>query len=174
MEIISEIRETCPQIKKIAMTTNGSVILRKLERLQEAGLTDINFSLDSLVEAKSQFITRRPGGFLKTMKAIDKSLELGFESIKVNVVVMKGFNDDEITDFVQFTKDKDLEVRFIEFMPFDQNSWNDGKFVSFQDMLKVIEPVYALERKEQEKSAVSKVYTIQNFKGRVGFITSMS
>jgi cyclic pyranopterin phosphate synthase len=65
------------------------------------------------------------------MKAIDKSLEIGLKSVKVNVVVMKGFNEDEILDFAQFTRDRDLEVRFIEFMPFDSNSWNKGKLYPY-------------------------------------------
>lgn len=95
VDLVKRFKQEC-DFKSIGVTTNGSVIYRKLERLKENGLTHINFSLDSLVEAKSQFITRRSGGFEKTMKSIEKSLELGFKSVKVNVVVMKGFNEDEL------------------------------------------------------------------------------
>lgn len=101
------------------MTTNGTLLAKKLEKIREAGLNHINISLDTLVEAKNAFITRRPGGFQATYKAIHKALELNFDSVKMNVVVMRGLNDDELFDFVEFIKDKKLEVRFIEFMPFD-------------------------------------------------------
>lgn len=76
---------------------------------------------------------------------------------------------------MNFTKDKELEVRFIEFMPFDANSWGDSKFFSFQQMLDEIKPVYHLEREnEGDKSATSKVFKVKGHKGRIGFITSMS
>lgn len=88
---------------------------------------------------------------------------------------MNGFNEDEIVDFVEFTRNRDLEVRFIEFMPFDANSWGDKKFYSYEKMLKQIEPIYHLKRlNEEDKQATSKVFQAEGYKGRVGFITSMS
>ena len=126
-EIIEDIR-SFPEIENIGITTNGSLLPKKLEKLKAAGLNSLNISLDTLVEAKNQFITRRPGGFTQTLKvklvdlmfqSIDKAIEMRFESVKVNVVVMKNFNDDELFDFVEFVKERPIEVRFIEFMPFD-------------------------------------------------------
>lgn len=73
------------------------------------------------------------------MSAIDNSLSLGIPTVKVNVVVMKGFNEDELVDFVEFTKDRPIEVRFIEFMPFDSNEWSRKKMISAEQILKTIE-----------------------------------
>lgn len=119
---------------QIGITTNGSLISRKLERLKEAGLTHLNISLDSLVPAKNEFITRRPNTSAAVLRAIDKAIEVGIESVKLNVVAMRNFNDDELLDFIELTKEKPLDVRFIEFMPFDSNDWKNNKFVSMEEM----------------------------------------
>ncbi|NWV63833.1 MOCS1 protein, partial [Malurus elegans] len=107
-------------LKTIAVTTNGINLTRLLPRLKEAGLNAINISLDTLVPAKFEFIVRRKGTNLSS-KAIVLILAgmLCVLSLQVNCVVMRGFNDDEVLDFVDFTKDLPLDVRFIEYMPFD-------------------------------------------------------
>ena len=88
----------------------------------------INISLDTLQAKKFAFVTRRPSkGFEKVMYAIDKSLELGYSPLKINCVVMRGLNEDEILDFVKWTEHKPLDIRFIEYMPFDGNRWNNKK-----------------------------------------------
>ena len=94
----------------------------------------MNISLDSLVPAKNEFITRRPDTSKQVLRAIDKAFELGIESIKLNVVAMRNFNDDELIDFVELTKERPLDVRFIEFMPFDKNDWKNQKFISMSEM----------------------------------------
>ena len=81
---------------QVGITTNGSLINRKLGRLKEAGLTHLNISLDSLVPAKNEFITRRTDTSKHVLRAVDSALELGILKVKLNVVVMKGFNDDEL------------------------------------------------------------------------------
>lgn len=93
------------QIKKIGMTTNGIILSRKINELKESGLNQLNISLDTLEEKKFEFVTKRKG-WSKVMKSIDSALELGFSPLKINCVVMKGLNDDEITNFIEFTKDK--------------------------------------------------------------------
>uniref|UniRef100_A0A8C2YAA5 Molybdenum cofactor synthesis 1 n=1 Tax=Coturnix japonica TaxID=93934 RepID=A0A8C2YAA5_COTJA len=106
-------------LKTIAVTTNGINLARLLPRLKEAGLNAINISLDTLVPAKFEFIVRRKG-FHKVMEGIHKATELGYRPVKVNCVVMRGLNEDELLNFVDFTKDLPLDVRFIEYMPFDE------------------------------------------------------
>ncbi|NXT71498.1 MOCS1 protein, partial [Chaetops frenatus] len=107
-------------LKTIAVTTNGINLTRLLPRLKEAGLNAINISLDTLVPAKFEFIVRRKGTNLSS-----KATVLIFAGmlcllyLQVNCVVMRGFNEDEVLDFVDFTKDLPLDVRFIEYMPFD-------------------------------------------------------
>ena len=103
---------------QVAITTNGTLLKRKLPRLYEAGLTHINISLDSLVSAKNEFITRRPNTTSAALTGLDLALELGLPSVKLNVVAMKNFNCDEFADFVELTRDRPIDVRFIEFMPF--------------------------------------------------------
>lgn len=125
VEALGELRAL--GLTEIAMTSNGLALQpRKLRRLVDAGLTGLNLSLDTLVPAKFEFITRRQGleRVLSTMK---EAQLLGFgaeggpgvRTLKVNVVVMRGMNEDEIGDFVEMTRSSPIEVRFIEYMPFD-------------------------------------------------------
>ncbi|KAM6139182.1 molybdenum cofactor biosynthesis protein 1 isoform 2-T2 [Phoenicopterus ruber ruber] len=161
-------------LKTIAVTTNGINLARLLPRLKEAGLNAINISLDTLVPAKFEFIVRRKG-FHKVMEGIYKATELGYRPVKVNCVVMRGFNEDELLGFVDFTKDLPLDVRFIEYMPFDGNKWNFKKMVSYKEMLDTIKQRWPeLEKLPCEASSTAKSYKVPDFQGQISFITSMS
>ncbi|XP_030355029.1 molybdenum cofactor biosynthesis protein 1 isoform X2 [Strigops habroptila] len=161
-------------LKTIAVTTNGINLTRLLPRLKEAGLNAINISLDTLVPAKFEFIVRRKG-FHKVMEGIHKATELGYRPVKVNCVVMRGFNEDELLGFVDFTKDLPLDVRFIEYMPFDGNKWNFKKMVSYKEMLDTIKQQWPeLEKLPCEASSTAKSYKVPHFQGQISFITSMS
>ncbi|XP_040467444.1 molybdenum cofactor biosynthesis protein 1 isoform X3 [Falco naumanni] len=161
-------------LKTIAVTTNGINLTRLLPRLKEAGLNAINISLDTLVPAKFEFIVRRKG-FHKVMEGIHKATELGYRPVKVNCVVMRGFNEDELLNFVDFTKDLPLDVRFIEYMPFDGNKWNFKKMVSYKEMLDTIKQRWPeLEKLPCETSSTAKSFKVPHFQGQISFITSMS
>uniref|UniRef100_A0A8C0ICT7 Molybdenum cofactor biosynthesis protein 1 n=1 Tax=Bubo bubo TaxID=30461 RepID=A0A8C0ICT7_BUBBB len=161
-------------LKTIAVTTNGINLARLLPRLKEAGLNAINISLDTLVPAKFEFIVRRKG-FHKVIEGIHKATELGYHPVKVNCVVMRGFNEDELLGFVDFTKDLPLDVRFIEYMPFDGNKWNFKKMVSYKEMLDTIKQRWPdLEKLPCETSSTAKSYKVPHFQGQISFITSMS
>ncbi|XP_062427939.1 molybdenum cofactor biosynthesis protein 1 isoform X2 [Rhea pennata] len=161
-------------LKTIAVTTNGINLARLLPQLKEAGLNAINISLDTLVPAKFEFIVRRKG-FHKVMEGIHKAAELGYHPVKVNCVVMRGFNEDELLGFVDFTKDLPLDVRFIEYMPFDGNKWNFKKMVSYKEMLDTIKQRWPeLEKLPCEASSTAKSYKVPHFQGQISFITSMS
>merc|ERR1719347_726757 len=149
----------------IAMTTNGLTLSRKLEALKTAGLTHLNISLDTLIPSKFEFVSRRPkAGHPKVLRSIWSALELGFAPVKINVVVMRGLNEDEIIDFVDLTKDNDLDVRFIEYMPFDGNRWNTKKMVSFQEMLDAIREKYPdFKRIPDAPNDTSKGFKVDNF-----------
>jgi len=165
-----------PGLQTVAMTTNGLSLYRKLPDLRTAGLTHLNISLDTLVPAKFEFISRRPkAGHAKVLRAIDASLELGYTPVKVNCVVMRGLNEDEIVNFVEQTKDRNIDVRFIEYMPFDGNKWNTKKMVPYQEMLDIITSRFPqFSRAEDAPNDTSKAWKVPGFKGQVGFITSMS
>jgi cyclic pyranopterin phosphate synthase len=109
------------------------------------------------------------------------SLEHGFKAVKVNCVLMRGFNDDEILDFIEFTKNKDIYLRFIEYMPFDGNrnirlilEWNDKKIMKYEEALSIIKKKYKLCKIEDAPNDTSKGYQVEGYKGKVGFITSMT
>uniref|UniRef100_A0A3B3ZSU5 Molybdenum cofactor biosynthesis protein 1 n=1 Tax=Periophthalmus magnuspinnatus TaxID=409849 RepID=A0A3B3ZSU5_9GOBI len=173
VDIIAELRKL-EGLKTIAVTTNGLNLARSLPRLKQAGLSHINISLDTLVPAKFEFIVRRKG-FHKVMESIDKAIEIGYNPVKVNCVIMRGFNDDEVLDFVALTEKKPVEVRFIEYMPFDGNKWNFKKMVSYQEMLDQIRQHWPdIGMLQTGPTDTSKTYQVPGFKGQVGFITSMS
>ncbi|CDQ56574.1 molybdenum cofactor biosynthesis protein 1 isoform X1 [Oncorhynchus mykiss] len=173
LDIITELRKL-EGLKTIAVTTNGMNLVRLLPKLKEAGLDLLNISLDTLVPAKFEFIVRRKG-FHKVMEGIDKAIEMGYNPVKVNCVVMRGLNEDELLDFVALTEKKPLEVRFIEYMPFDGNKWNFKKMVSYQEMLDRIRQQWpSLEQLPLGKTDTAKTFKVPGFQGQVGFITSMS
>ena len=164
-----------PTITSVGVTTNGILLSKKLPALQSAGVDKLNISLDTLNAAKFAKITRRQG-FDRVVHSILRALELGMAPVKINCVVMRHFNLEEIVDFVEFTKDKPgLDVRFIEWMPFDSNKWNDETFVSYREMLALIKAKYGtVEKLDDDANDTSKAFRVPGFAGQFGFITSMS
>lgn len=125
--------ETLKQIENleaINITTNGLMLTRLLVPMQRAGLNGINISLDTMNSRKFEEITRRKG-FDRVIAGIDLAIQLGFKP-KVNCVVMQKFNENEVVDFVEFTKDRDVDVRFIEYMPFNGNKWETEKMLTYR------------------------------------------
>jgi len=174
VEICGALNELKPLgLSTIAVTTNGILLSRKLRALKNNGLTHINLSLDTLDPWKYEQITRR-NGLKKVLRAIDDCLEQGYEP-RVNVVVMRKFNDMELVEFVELTRTRPVHVRFIEFMPFDGNSWNEQKMVPFYEMEDVVRTAHpSLTACEYSESETAKEYKIDNHQGTIGFITSMS
>ncbi|KAG4399031.1 hypothetical protein GLYMA_08G157800v4 [Glycine max] len=165
---------TLKGLKTLSMTTNGIALARKLPKLKECGLNSVNISLDTLVPAKFEFMTRRKG-HEKVMDSINAAIDLGFNPVKVNCVVMRGFNDDEICDFVELTREKPIDIRFIEFMPFDGNVWNVKKLVPYSEMLDtVMKQFTSLKRVQDHPTDTAKNFTIDGHAGRISFITSMT
>lgn len=161
---ISEINE----IEDIAITTNGVYLKEMADELFENKVRRINFSLDTLIKEKYNDITRR-NDFDKTMESLFYAIKKGFK-IKINVVLIGGFNDDEIQDFVNLANDYDLEVRFIELMQIGETAnWSKDKFVSNKI---VLEKVPKLEF--DGVSGVAKIYKIKGQKGRIGLISPIS
>ncbi|BFZ63269.1 hypothetical protein YB2330_004390 [Saitoella coloradoensis] len=161
-------------LKELAMTSNGIALARKLPALVKGGLTHLNLSLDTLDPFKYQMMARRKG-LEAVLKCIDTALALGVQPLKINSVVIRNVNDAEILDFVAMTKDKPVEVRFIEYMPFDGNRWNKEKMLSYQEMLERIQAEYpTFEKVKDHENDTSKTYRVPGFAGRIGFITSMT
>ncbi|KAL2357119.1 hypothetical protein BJ546DRAFT_1112946 [Cryomyces antarcticus] len=165
-------------LKELALTTNGISLHRKLDDMVEAGLTGVNLSLDTLDPFQFQIMTRRKG-FDAVMKSVERILEMnklgaGIK-LKINCVVMRGLNEREILPFVEMGREKHVEVRFIEYMPFDGNKWSKGKMLSYQEMLDIIRTKHpGLQMIRGHKNDTSKTYRVPGFVGKVGFITSMT
>lgn len=156
------------EIEDIAITTNGVHLKEMADELFENKVRRINFSLDTLVKEKYNDITRR-NDFDKTMESLFYAIKKGFK-VKINVVLIGGFNDDEIQDFVNLANDYDLEVRFIELMQIGETAnWSKDKFVSNKI---VLEKLPKLEF--DGVSGVAKIYKIKGQKGRIGLISPIS
>lgn len=165
-------------LRELCITTNGIALHRKLEAMVEAGLTGINLSLDTLDPWQFQIMTRRKG-FAAVQKSISRIYELNRAGaglrFKINCVVMRGVNDREVLDFVEMTRDSNVEVRFIEYMPFDGNKWSKGKMLSYSEMLDSIRERFpSLCKVQDHKNDTSKTWHIPGFAGRIGFVTSMT
>lgn len=159
-------------LEHIGMTTNGVTLSRNLPDLVAAGMTHVNISLDSLQPAKFAKLTRRPESYhTKVMKAIEDCANMLPNRTKVNCVVLPD-NAEEMQEFSELTKDMPIDIRFIEYMPFNENNWGTGEFISYQQMLGSIE---GLTRLEDGPNDTTKWWTIPgDTLGRIGFITSMS
>lgn len=169
------IRELAELPINLGITTNGILLDKYLDLFKEVGVKDINVSLDTLSKEKFNTITRRD--YFETVTTnIDNYIKEGF-NVKINAVLIKGINDDEVADFVAYTKDKDVSIRFIEFMPFDGNKWDLSKVVSLQDVLDRVETKFGknnLIKLEDKKNDTTKNYRIEGFKGSFGVISTVS
>ncbi|MBY0358655.1 MAG: GTP 3',8-cyclase MoaA [Candidatus Obscuribacterales bacterium] len=162
-----------PGLKTLALTTNGVLLKEKIEVLKRNGLQALNISLDSLKKERFRELTLRDD-WDKVMSGILAAEALGFEKLKLNVVIIRGKNCDEIVDFVEFVKDKALNVRFIEYMPFKDNQWNGDGVFTYAEMQQKIAEHYELIPLFGEPSEVAKNFGIKNHSGTVSFISSMS
>ncbi|NFV11850.1 GTP 3',8-cyclase MoaA [Clostridium sporogenes] len=158
-------------IKDIAMTTNAIFLEDRIDDLKKAGLKRVNISLDSLKKDKFKSITRG-GDINKIFKGIEKSLSLGMTPMKINTVIMKGINDDEIDDFMNLTKEYDISVRFIELMPI-----GEGRKL-YKDSYIISEEIISKHRDfipvKRDKSSTAILYKFKEAKENIGFISPMS
>ena len=157
---------------KLSLTTNAVLIDRHIQKLKRAGVFSINVSLDTLRGERFFAIAKR-NDFQKVMSNINLLLENGFY-VKLNAVLMKGVNDDEILDFIKWTKDVNIHVRFIEFMPFDGNSWQWEKIVPYKEIIKKIENNYSIEKLNDKPNDTAKAFRIKGYKGTFAVISSMT
>ncbi|MDQ1911890.1 GTP 3',8-cyclase MoaA [Paenibacillus sp. GD4] len=165
-----------PGIEDIALTTNGIYFASRAEKFKAAGLTRINMSLDSLKADRFKLITRG-GDIQRVLGSIEAAYRVGLDPIKLNVVLMKGLNDDEIEDFLRLTIERSLQVRFIEYMPIghDDQNWKD-KYVPLSTVLDVCEAKGWLAEPSGEVygNGPSQNYKITGAAGSFGLIHPVS
>lgn len=159
----------------LSITTNGILIDRHIDALKQANIKKINLSLDTLIASKFHSITLRDQ-FEKVIDNLHLLLNHDFK-VKVNVVLMKGFNENEIIDFVKLTQFLPISVRFIEFMPFAGNEWDRSKMVSQNEILAQVNNTFSseeIEKLEDEKNFTARTYKIKDFQGDFGIISSIT
>jgi len=156
----------------LTLTTNGTRLHDYVEVLKEANIQSLNISLDTLQPDKFLLLTRRDQ-FKQVYDNIHLMINHGFH-VKVNVVAMNGMNDMEINDFIEWTKDTPVHVRFIEFMPFSGNKWTSNKVFTYQQILEVVQSKYEVVRLTDELHDTAKKYTVPGHAGTFAVISTMT
>lgn len=163
-----------PGIESVSMTTNGLLLPRRASELRKAGLDQLNVSLDTLKPERFEHFTRRLG-WHRVWHGIQTAMSAGFSPLKLNVVVMRSENFDELLDFVSLTESLPIDVRFIEFMPFTGNEWNSKQLVPYSEMLQLVRNSWPqLTRLTNKASDTAKSYRVEGWQGQIGFISSMT
>jgi molybdenum cofactor biosynthesis protein A len=160
---------------ELSLTTNAILVDRHIATFKTCNLKTINVSLDTLSSDKFDAITKRDH-FDRAFRNIELLLQEGFK-VKLNVVLLKGFNDNEIADFVKYTKDKPVAVRFIEFMPFDGNSWDKSKLVSYQEIIDEVNNHFTETEWVQlpnEQNFTARNFKINGYQGTFGIISTVT
>ncbi len=172
VEMIAEI----PGIIDISLSTNAVLLGDQAQALRDAGISRVNVSLDSLQEERVDAIARRPGSFGRIMEGLDAAEAVGFDPIKINVVLIGGQNDDEIEDFALITRDRPWHIRFIELMPTGSNlDLSANSFVSCQDALARIRKMGDIEPVDGPAgNGPATYFRFPGAAGTVGVITPMS
>ncbi len=160
---------------ELALTTNGILLGNHFELLQNIGVKKLNISLDSLKENVFNSLSRR-NYFQQIMGNIQEAIQLGFD-VQLNMVVIRGINELEVVDFIEWTRNTFLSIRFIEFMPFDDNKWNTEKVVPQRELMSQINTHFgadAVLKLDDAPNSTSRNFTISGFKGSFGFISTIS
>ena len=160
---------------ELAISTNAITTNKHIEHFKKLGIRHINVSLDSLIPERFKSITRRDY-FDRVYANIFELVENGFE-VKLNCVLMKGINEDEIIDFINLSKNHPIHIRFIEFMPFDGNKWNLSKLVSYQEIMTRVDSTFAkadVQRITDRPNDTSKNYKINGYKGTFAIISTVT
>ena len=162
-------------VKDLSLTTNGILLKDFASDLFDSGLHRVNISMDSLDHMKFQKITRG-GNLKKVCDGIEEALRVGFSPIKINTVIIRDFNDDEVIDFAKLSINNPYHIRFIELMPIGSNSeWSEKKYISSQEAKDKIESfgkLYPIHKKEE--SAAARMFRFEGAMGEIGFISPIS
>ncbi|MCL5006321.1 MAG: GTP 3',8-cyclase MoaA [Acidobacteria bacterium] len=163
-------------INDLAVTTNGYLLTEKAGEMARAGVRRVNVSMDSARPEKFAAISRTPGSFERVLRGVDAALEAGLGPVKINVVLVRGFNEGEILGFAKLAREKNLVVRFIEFMPLDaDHAWNRARVVTAEEIFGAIDPVFPLvELPRHEASETALRFGFADGKGEIGIVAPVS
>ena len=165
-----------PGIEDIALSTNAVLLAPVARRLRDAGVSRVNISLDSLRPERADAIARRPGTLARVLEGLDAAHAVGFDPIKINVVLMRGENDDEVAEFAELSRTRPLHVRFIEVMPTESNlELSAAGFLSCDEALARVREVDALEPVQGPPgNGPATYFSFPGAQGTIGVITPMS
>ncbi len=175
--LLAELR-ALPGLRSLALTTNAVLLARKLPAIRSS-VDSLNISLDTFRPDRFKALTHRDS-LNDVLRGIEAALDAGYTNVKLNAVVMRGLNSDELLDFVRYTADRPIAVRFIEYMPFAGNGWSENDGVSMNEILATIGVDYELERIPDGPSPISRDYHVteratgRRHAGSIGVIASMS
>jgi cyclic pyranopterin phosphate synthase len=163
------------RLQDVSVTTNGVLLEKMALPLFEAGLRRINVSLDTLNPLKYEKITGRPS-FQAVWKGLQTAEAIGFSPIKVNVVAMRGLNDDELRDFARLSMEKPYHIRFIEYMPIGRDSnWTSEKYISSDEIKGRLESMAQLRKVSRAAhDGPAERYQFESASGEIGFISALS
>jgi cyclic pyranopterin phosphate synthase len=172
---LSQLRTTKSEPLDLAITTNGHLLAEMAQPLKDAGLRRVTVSMDAVDPAKFTRITRVPNGYDNVLAGIRAAREAGLGPVKVNCVLMRGFNEDQIIPFGKFAREEDVIVRFIEFMPLEEDrTWTPATVVTLDDILKEMAKFRPLVEVPHQRSETARRYRFDDGIGEIGIIAPVS
>lgn len=160
-------------LKDLSLTTNGVYLAALAQPLQAAGLDRVNISLDTLRPERFHYITHG-GSVEEVLAGIESAEKAGLAPIKINTVAIRGFNDDELMDFVRLTRERPLHVRFIEFMPAGNGYWSEAKYLPLPPFIERLQKEFSLKPEPSLGGGPANNFRIPDAQGTVGFIAAVS
>ena len=159
----------------IAITTNGHLLTDLVRPLKEAGLSRATISMDAVDREKFARITRVPNGYDNVLAGIRAAKKAGLEPVKVNCVLLRGFNEDQIVEFAKFSRDEGVVVRFIEFMPLEEDRvWSPNIVVTMDEILQKLNEFRPVRQLPNTPSETARRYTFDDGRGEIGIIAPVS
>ncbi len=173
---LSQLRTLDSTPLDLALTTNGHLLEELAEPLRDAGLSRITVSMDAVVADKFARITRVPGSYERVIKGVRAAKAAGLAPVKVNCVLLRGFNEDQIVPFAQFSREEGVIVRFIEFMPLEEDRlWTPESVVSLTEIVKALGSFRPIERMAPNTASETAVrYTFDDGVGEIGIIAPVT
>jgi cyclic pyranopterin phosphate synthase len=172
---LSKLRNSYGEPLDLAMTTNGHLLADMAQPLKDAGLSRITVSMDAVDADRFARITRVPNGFQNVLAGVRASRRAGLWPVKVNCVLMRGFNEDQVVPFGIFAREEGVVVRFIEFMPLEEDrKWTPDTVVRLEEILERMAEYRALVEIPHERSETARRYRFEDGKGEIGIIAPVS
>ena len=171
-DVVNIVRDMAQLPVKLGLTTNATRLHLFLDQLISAGLKSVNISLDTFDAERFRTLSRRDGHD-RVLANIEEAIDRGLH-VKLNMVVMRGVNDDELLRFTELTRDRPVHVRFIEFMPFAGNKWGRERVYTYSEMLGRIGSAHTIEKLDDDPHSTAKAYRVKGWQGTFAVISTVT